>query len=56
MSLVDFIVIAGEAVKGSTETNAAVSLREEVHKHFLHGRNKSTIFDNAASLPSPFEG
>jgi hypothetical protein len=56
VSLADFIVIAGEAVMGFTETSVAVNLRQEFHNSFLYGRTTSATCVDAVALPNPFDG
>jgi catalase (peroxidase I) len=54
VSLTDFMVIAGEAVRGFLET--AINLKQDVQNLFLYGRTTSATCANAVALPNPFHG
>jgi len=56
VSLADFIVIAGEAVMGFTETSVAVNLRQDFANNFMYGRLTSASCANAVALPNPLHG
>jgi len=56
VSLADFIVIAGEAVMGFTETSTLVNLRQNFKSAFLYGRTTRNTCENAVALPNPFHG
>jgi len=56
VSLADFIVIAGEAVMGFTETSAAVNLKQDFHDRFMYGRSTRATCADAVALPNPANG
>jgi len=56
VSLADFIVIAGEAVMGFTETSHAVNLKLDFQNNFRYGRTTSATCVDAVALPNPADG